>query len=274
MFVQRTRPPRPSFFSYRSGRSSSTQPPSLVSQDSSGGHSSLAPASLRTLDPDDHRQSHIHYDISEGESSNVYAPHDARPFGPSHLSSSDVLHNKMSSFVPIASGPSIDLEPYSIVPEESRQWILSAIPTSLTESPSTELAPNLSFDETDSPVVHYDRATPPDRTTVSRLNRILTEATLPPVRVPFPPLEERDEASNRFPDLMSLWNPSTSSHKSTAEGSSHNPFLHFDSTIIPTHEQLSEAASMSVVSENGTPINFGSLWADQKTIVIFTRRFR
>lgn len=47
----------------------------------------------------------------------------------------------------------------------------------------------------------------------------------------------------------------------------------FDEKVIPTQAQLSDAASLTVVSEAGIPINFGSLWFGQKTIVTFIRHF-
>lgn len=47
----------------------------------------------------------------------------------------------------------------------------------------------------------------------------------------------------------------------------------FDETAIPTEAQLTHAASLTVVSEAGVPINFGSLWSGQKTIVAFIRHF-
>lgn len=47
----------------------------------------------------------------------------------------------------------------------------------------------------------------------------------------------------------------------------------FNETAIPTDAQLLSAASMTVISEAGIPIQFGSLWDCQKTIVTFIRHF-
>jgi hypothetical protein len=43
--------------------------------------------------------------------------------------------------------------------------------------------------------------------------------------------------------------------------------------MLPTEAQLSNAASLNVVSESGIRILFGDLWLGQKTIVCFIRHF-
>lgn len=50
-------------------------------------------------------------------------------------------------------------------------------------------------------------------------------------------------------------------------------FEPFDENALPTAEQLTKAASMVVIAENGLRLTFGELWAKQKTIVIFIRHF-
>jgi hypothetical protein len=42
---------------------------------------------------------------------------------------------------------------------------------------------------------------------------------------------------------------------------------------LPTHEQLARAASLLVIAESGVRVPFGSLFAKQRTIVIFIRHF-
>jgi hypothetical protein len=42
---------------------------------------------------------------------------------------------------------------------------------------------------------------------------------------------------------------------------------------LPTHEQLTRAASLFVIAESGVRIPFGSLFAKQRAIVIFIRHF-
>ena len=42
---------------------------------------------------------------------------------------------------------------------------------------------------------------------------------------------------------------------------------------LPTREQLTRAASLLVIAESGVRVSFGSLFADQRTIVIFIRHF-
>lgn len=41
----------------------------------------------------------------------------------------------------------------------------------------------------------------------------------------------------------------------------------------PTRTQLAEAASIPLLSETGEVVNFGNLWLEQKTVVIFIRHF-
>ena len=43
--------------------------------------------------------------------------------------------------------------------------------------------------------------------------------------------------------------------------------------VLPTDEQLSNAASLEVISENGINVPFGDLWSEQKTVVCFIRHF-
>ncbi|KAK7053452.1 hypothetical protein VNI00_004078 [Paramarasmius palmivorus] len=47
----------------------------------------------------------------------------------------------------------------------------------------------------------------------------------------------------------------------------------FDEYSIPTQLQLRRAANLWVIAESGVRVSFGSLWQDQKTIVIFIRHF-
>lgn len=275
MFVHRRGPPRPPLFFTRSGHSPPSQTPSLVSQDSYSDHTTLAPASFQTIDFDSVGQPHAYHDVVEDVSPLLFGTHSSRPFGALHLPSSEVPRNKINVFVPLAISPPVDLET-TVNPDFPHQWsprALSMGPQGLSPTESVTTPP---LDEIDNPIVVYDRVTPPDRTTASRLHRILAEATLPPVRLPVPPLEHRDGTSNYLPESTSVWNanPSPPTLTSIGESWSQPPVPHFDANSIPTREQLSEAAAIPVVSENGTPIHFGSLWADQRTIVIFTRRFR
>lgn len=72
--------------------------------------------------------------------------------------------------------------------------------------------------------------------------------------------------------LLSSLNPRSSVAVVSAASSRADPEP-FDEKVIPTQAQLSDAASLTVVSEAGIPINFGSLWFGQKTIVTFIRHF-
>ncbi|KAJ7902029.1 AhpC/TSA antioxidant enzyme-domain-containing protein, partial [Mycena olivaceomarginata] len=47
----------------------------------------------------------------------------------------------------------------------------------------------------------------------------------------------------------------------------------FDQDRLPTLRQLETAAVLSVISESGVRVPFGSLWQNQKTIVCFIRHF-
>ncbi|KDR78953.1 hypothetical protein GALMADRAFT_33093, partial [Galerina marginata CBS 339.88] len=42
---------------------------------------------------------------------------------------------------------------------------------------------------------------------------------------------------------------------------------------IPTSPQITEAASLQITGEDGTPVSFGSLFATTRTIVVFIRHF-
>jgi hypothetical protein len=54
---------------------------------------------------------------------------------------------------------------------------------------------------------------------------------------------------------------------------SRSDVLPFDEHMLPTKDQLSAAASLVVISENGVRIPFGDLWANRKTVVCFIRHF-
>ncbi|KZV64734.1 hypothetical protein PENSPDRAFT_587900 [Peniophora sp. CONT] len=43
--------------------------------------------------------------------------------------------------------------------------------------------------------------------------------------------------------------------------------------VLPNASQLSRAAEMVVVQENGVPVPFGSLWKEKRTAVVFIRHF-
>jgi hypothetical protein len=47
----------------------------------------------------------------------------------------------------------------------------------------------------------------------------------------------------------------------------------FDENKRPTKKQLSDAASLIVIAENGLRVAFGDLWREQKTVVLFIRHF-
>ncbi|KAH9945046.1 uncharacterized protein BXZ73DRAFT_38178, partial [Epithele typhae] len=47
----------------------------------------------------------------------------------------------------------------------------------------------------------------------------------------------------------------------------------FDERALPTREQVQQAAALTVIAQNGVRIQFGDLFKDQKTIVIFIRHF-
>ncbi|KAJ7594020.1 hypothetical protein C8J56DRAFT_776337 [Mycena floridula] len=47
----------------------------------------------------------------------------------------------------------------------------------------------------------------------------------------------------------------------------------FDEYALPTKVQLRHAAKLFVTSETGESINFGSLWSQKKTVVLFIRHF-
>jgi hypothetical protein len=51
------------------------------------------------------------------------------------------------------------------------------------------------------------------------------------------------------------------------------PDIPFDEYKPPTEEQLSLAASLHVLDENGTQVRFGDLWEKQRTVVCFIRHF-
>jgi len=51
------------------------------------------------------------------------------------------------------------------------------------------------------------------------------------------------------------------------------PNLKFDEYAIPSREQLRHAASLFVVAQNGLRVQFGELFKDRKTVVIFIRHF-
>ncbi|KAH7926376.1 hypothetical protein BV22DRAFT_1009244 [Leucogyrophana mollusca] len=51
------------------------------------------------------------------------------------------------------------------------------------------------------------------------------------------------------------------------------PLPPFDEHALPTHRQLVDASSYTVIAENGLRVPFGDLFREQKTIVIFIRHF-
>lgn len=51
------------------------------------------------------------------------------------------------------------------------------------------------------------------------------------------------------------------------------PDLNFDESALPSESQLKDAASMTIVAENGSRVRFGDIWGNKRTIVCFIRHF-
>ncbi|KAK7062899.1 hypothetical protein VNI00_000396 [Paramarasmius palmivorus] len=66
---------------------------------------------------------------------------------------------------------------------------------------------------------------------------------------------------------------SSSDSESATHPLANLPIAPFDEHALPTWDQLQHASSLSVISESGVRVPFGTLWQDQKTVVIFIRHF-
>lgn len=111
---------------------------------------------------------------------------------------------------------------------------------------------------------------PKSRTAFTSNESFSRERALPPL-----PLRPHTSSGNPSPRLRTL-SHLDSQRKAPIKRPTTAPAAYvapFDENAIPTRAQLSEAASLFVLSENGVQVPFGNLFLGARTVVIFIRHF-
>ena len=140
--------------------------------------------------------------------------------------------------------------------------ISQKLDNTLMRSPPTSSVSHSAF-------IHISYPTPSDQYSQS----LFDDAYISPRPAPRPP---QSPSTTRLP-LTANGSNKLSKHRSPKTNKSKPlpkaPPVVQPEWALPTHEQLRRAASHLVIAESGVRVTFGSLFAEQRTIVIFIRHF-